>query len=564
MTTAATGFVLGVIVMSLGMALAAGFAWLQRRERRGLIAEKEKLLDEVWELKATASALNKAEAANEAKSRFLAMVSHEVRTPLAGILGMAELLTATELNGEQSAYVDAIHRSAESLYSLINEILDFSKIEAGKLDLNETIFDLPALVEGLAELLAPRAQGKGIEIATSIDKRVPRFVRGDPDRLRQVLMNLAGNAIKSTEQGGVGLVLDAPRSQHIHFSVRDTGPGVPTDHWETIFQEFEQADGSLSRKHEGTGLGLTISRSLVQLMGGALRLERTGPEGSVFGFEIELPGAEPAPETARNVTSLKGRTALIVAATPFGGPFLGERLVELGATVSRAEGEAEALVSLRHRAPDLVIIDCALGEKTTQRLALASREKGAGRNLVLFSPFERRAFGDALVKDFDGWLVKPVRVKSLHSRLTGEDAEGVAREPEPDLSSNGQPLLGRRILLAEDNEINALLVERQLTRLGAQLVRARDGAEAVALACENMGKLDTVITDIRMPGVDGLTAARQIRAAERKSGAERVRIIALTANVSEEDREAALRAGMDGFLAKPVDLKEMLKLVTPS
>ena len=256
--------------------------------------KKERLLDEIWELKATASALNKAEAANEAKSRFLAMVSHEIRTPLTGILGMAELLTATELSAEQTSYVDAIRVSGESLSSLINEILDFSKIEAGKLDLNRAVFDVHALVEGIAELLAPRAQGKGIEIATSIDCHVSPRVLGDSERLRQVLINLAGNAVKFTESGGVGIAVKQAPGGKVSFSVCDTGPGVPDDRRQAIFEEFEQVDGSMTRRHEGTGLGLAISKLLVELMGGDLRLERSGPDGSIFSFSIALPSAAPS------------------------------------------------------------------------------------------------------------------------------------------------------------------------------------------------------------------------------------------------------------------------------
>ncbi len=545
-------------VVALG---AAGFGLTERRARKALQKEKEELHDKLWELKATANALDKAEAANEAKSRFLAMVSHEVRTPLTGILGMAELLTATELNAEQAAYVAAIRVSAETLSSLINQILDFSKIEAGKLELNNVVFDLPALVEGVAELLAPRAQGKGIEIATSIDRKVPRRVTGDPERLRQILMNLAANAIKFTERGGVGVILKAPCAGRVSFSVCDTGPGVPIDRCEAIFKEFEQADSSSSRKHEGTGLGLAISKSLVQLMGGVLNLKHSGPNGSTFAFEIALSGAEPSPVSEPLGSDLSGKTALLVADSPFGGPFLGRRLAELGARVERVHGVSAALEYLDHHAPDLVIIDCALGEQATKRLAAAARTTGVGRNLVLFSPFERRAFGDALVNEFDGWLVKPVRLSSLYSRLGGarqsERHQGgaVARSTMP------QTLADRAILLAEDNDVNALLVDRRLAQLGARITRANDGVEAVAIACANIGRFDAIIMDMRMPGLDGLAATRQIRSAERKAGAEPVRIIALTANVSDEDRGAALEAGMDEFLAKPIDLAAMVNAI---
>ena len=527
--------------------------------------EKERLLDEIWELKATASALNKAEAANEAKSRFLAMVSHEIRTPLTGILGMAELLTATELSAEQTSYVDAIRLSGESLSSLINEILDFSKIEAGKLDLNRAVFDLHALVEGIAELLAPRAQGKGIEIATSIDCHVSPRVLGDSERLRQVLINLAGNAVKFTESGGVGIVVKQAPGGKVSFSVCDTGPGVPDDRRQAIFEEFEQVDGSMTRRHEGTGLGLAISKLLVELMGGDLRLERSGPDGSIFSFSIALPSADPsatAPGTAAQ-TELNGESALIVTNSPFGGLFLRERLAELGFAVFCVPDEASASEVLREKTPALAVVDCALGEETTHRLIVEARKSGARSNLVLFSPFERRAFGEALLKDCDGWLVKPVRLKSLHGRLVSREAPlSPSRNPthSPEVA---RPLAGSRVLLAEDNDINALLVERHLSRLGAQVVRARDGSEAVALVSSGGEKFDAVLMDVRMPGLDGLSAARQIRAAEQRAGTDRLRMVALTANASDEDRLAARHAGMDGFLTKLVDLAELARAIRP-
>jgi signal transduction histidine kinase/CheY-like chemotaxis protein len=563
MGTLTTNLALFAGVAILSAAVALYFIRAARGQQVLAEKEKERLLDEIWELKATASALNKAEAANEAKSRFLAMVSHEVRTPLTGILGMAELLTATDLTAEQQTYVDAIRLSGESLSSLINEILDFSKIEAGKLDLNRAAFDLQALIEGIAELLAPRAQGKGIEIATSIDRAIPHRVLGDSERLRQVLMNLAGNAVKFTEMGGVGIVIRQEQGGKVHFSVCDTGPGVPEDRRQSIFEEFEQVDGSMTRRHEGTGLGLAISKLLVELMGGDLQLERSGPEGSVFCFSIALPPAEISAQIQEPPSGLNGKTALIVADSPFGGPFLAERLAELGAKVFRVGDEAEALRLLREKMPDLVIVDCALGEQAAHRVVVEARKSGAKSNLVLFSPFERRAFGEALVKDCDGWLVKPVRLQTLHARLGSTRAPfSVARDAS---LRNGiaQPLAGRKILLAEDNDINALLIERHLSRLGAQTVRARDGAEAVSLVCANFGEFDAVLMDIRMPRLDGFSAARQIRAVEKKPASDRIRMIALTANAAEEDRLAAEAAGMDGFLTKPVDLNELARAIGP-
>jgi signal transduction histidine kinase/CheY-like chemotaxis protein len=566
MWTAAT-----LISFQAAVALGAALVGLRRARRAQQRAEgeQERLLDEIWELKAAASALDKAEAANEAKSRFLATVSHEFRTPLNGILGMTDLLAATSLTPEQSSYLQAIRASGASLSSLIQEILDFSRIEAGKLELNLKPFDLPALVEGIAELLAPRAQGKGIEIASWVDPKAPRMVVGDSVRLGQVLLNLAGNAVKFTQQGGVGLRLRCLPDGRLHFSVADTGPGVPLERRQSIFLEFEQADGSSSRQHEGTGLGLAISRRLVDLMGGELRLEQAGDEGSIFAFAIDLPRA-PGQQNRDLSTELRGKSALVIAASPFGAAFLIERLVELGVAVTRAEGEAAAARALEKwgaAAPDLVIVDCSFGEAAAQRLAGAARAAGAAKSLVLFSPFERRAFGEAIVPDFDGWLVKPVRLESLSARLTAKTI-GASRAPAPpETPDAGRRLAGLRILLAEDNDVNALLVETRLRHSGADVFRAHDGAEAVALARESIEggtrRFDAILMDIRMPRLDGLEAARRVRAAEAAQGAAPMRMIALTANAFEEDRQAALNAGLNAFLTKPVDLEAMVGAILP-
>jgi CheY-like chemotaxis protein/anti-sigma regulatory factor (Ser/Thr protein kinase) len=390
------------------------------------------------------------------------------------------------------------------------------------------------------------------------------MVVGDSVRLGQVLLNLAGNAVKFTQQGGVGLRLRCRPDGRLHFSVADTGPGVPLERRQSIFLEFEQVDGSSSRQHEGTGLGLAISRRLVDLMGGELRLEQAGEEGSIFAFAIDLQRAA-APQRRDFSSELRGKSALVIAASPFGAPFLSERLAELGVAVTRAEGEAAAMEALEQwgaAAPDLVIVDCAFGEAAAQRLAGAARAAGAATSLVLFSPFERRAFGEAIVPDFDGWLVKPVRLESLSARLKAKTI-GASRASAPTpISDAGRRLAGRRILLAEDNDVNALLVETRLRHAGADVFRAHDGAEAVALARESIEgrtpRFDAVLMDIRMPRLDGLEAARRVRAAEAGQGAAPMRMIALTANAFDEDRQAALDAGLDDFLTKPVDLEAMV------
>lgn len=524
--------------------------------------EIDRLRDEIWELKGAAAERDKAEAANEAKSRFLATVSHEMRTPLNGILGLADLARGPNLTAEQAYYLEMIRASGGALSSLIEEVLDFSRIEAGKLEIAWAPFEITALVERVVELLAPRAQGKGLEIASSIATDVPAVLQGDAARLQQILINLAGNAVKFTHQGGVGLRVTRAPTGAIRFAISDTGPGIASDRQEAIFQDFEQADGSATRKHEGTGLGLAISRRIAELMGGALRLERSDDTGSEFVCELPLPAAPGS--TMQNPASLAGRRVLVAANSPFEGPWLGERLAAAGAQVAREAGEAEALVRLADDEPfDIVIVDCALGEAATRRLAGAARASGAGRSLVLFSPFERRAFGEQSLRDFDGWLVKPVRTASLIARLT--DA-AIDRRPaaQQDQSAAGATP-GMRVLLAEDNDINALIALRHLQNLAARAERVSDGEEALRRASEAIAgqreAYDLLLLDIRMPGLDGVEVARRVRAAERQSGQTPVPMIALTANAFEEDRRACMEAGFDEFLTKPIDPDKLTRVL---
>ena len=518
-------------------------------------------------------AKNAAEAASRAKSAFLATKSHEIRTPMNGVLGMTEMLLGTSLSEQQRKYTQLVKSSGEHLLVIINDILDFSKIEAGKLSVEYINFNLWDLLDDINNVYTPQAQAKSIGLDFDIANNIPISICGDPNRLRQIVANLLGNAIKFTDQGRILAKVQVNREDQqsvaLRFEVHDTGIGVSREARDRIFEAFSQADGSTTRKYGGTGLGLAISKQLVELMGGKIGVDNALTQGSIFWFTVSFDKRRVDPdEPGFSLTAIEGLRVLIVDEHAASREEIESQLVawKLACdSVGSAMQATEKLMSAARagRPYDVAIVDMDLERTSGLSLAAGIRADPAGRatRILLLSsdrlaadPQQRREAGVAYQ------LIKPVRAGDLFECIATRPRKGVAvapvAEPPPPVRQASAGTRQRRVLLAEDNPVNVEVATAMLDSLGLDVSCAHNGEEALQAVRE--GQYDIVLMDCQMPVMDGFAATSGIRRFERDNGRPRkLPVIAITANALQGDRESCLAAGMDDYLSKPFTQQQL-------
>ncbi|GGD14548.1 response regulator [Aquisalinus flavus] len=508
-----------------------------------------------------------------APMRRLATMTHEMRTPLNGILGMAGLLMKTDLDPNQATYAEAVYESGSALLTLINDILDFSKIEAGRLELEQAPFDPRALVQNVVELLSPRAGNSNLDIGSYVAPSVPIQIIGDAARLRQVLLNLAGNGVKFTEAGGVAIEMHADEEPDDRISLRidvvDTGIGIDAADLDSVFDEFAQAGPAGERQQEGTGLGLAIVRKVVRAMDGDVTLESTPGKGSVFSVTIPMRRA-PGVHAPQRLSPID-RPVIVLTDSPIMARTLRAQLAVAQVRKTCITRDPEKASALLKRTQDAILLcDRAMADALSADLIAA-----ADRALVMLSTTARHELAGLRERGFGGYLIKPIRQQSLAERLQAVCAAGSVTEPsqQPRPAAPGtrqrhhaahgrktEPANDRtfRVLLAEDNQINAVLASTILRNCGHQVDRVENGQEAIeAVSSSNY---DLILMDMHMPFMDGVAATRHIRGLS--GGIANLPVVALTANSLTADRKACLDVGMDDFLTKPFDPVDLRSIVT--
>jgi two-component system sensor histidine kinase/response regulator len=555
-----------VAVFTLGMAIVARRAHLtlvdhlQITARLAVSEEAAKRAEAVMR-----DARDLAERVARARSAFLANMSHEIRTPMNAVLGFVELILDTELTTEQRRALELVRSSSEALLMILNDILDYSKIEAEHLELESIPFDVSKVVHATASLLAVRAREKHLELLAEVDADVPRAVRGDPTRLRQVLMNLIGNAIKFTEQGEVVVSVGAAQtdgSVTLSFLVRDTGIGIAPEHIGSVFKEFTQADSTMTRRYGGTGLGLAISQRLVKLMGGVLGVKSELGRGSEFGFSVTLPVESTSPIRATGLAALGGRRMLIVDDNQTNRRILREMLAAEGIKVDEASTAAEGLAALRRVRYDLAILDVQMPDMDGFQLATAVRgeKKLAKTNLLMLTSAGQRGDGERCRElGIRGYLTKPISRSDLLEALGTVLAGSPGETGTPDVVTRhtiAESRASLRVLLAEDNPVNQQVAVAMLVKRGHEVHVSSNGREAVDAV--KARDYDVVLMDIQMPEMDGFEATHAIRALPKGND---LPIIGLTAHALTGERERCLSHGMTEYLAKPFKAHELFALV---